>query len=38
MNDSNDKYGNLLFLVRSHSFSLILFTAGFAWTVMYIRS
>ena len=38
MNDSNDKYGNLLFLVRSHSFSLILFTAGLAWTVMYIRS
>ena len=38
MNDSNDKYGNLLFLVRSHSFSLILLAAGFAWTVMYIRS
>ena len=38
MNDSNDKYGNLLFLVRSHSFSLILFAAGLAWTVMYIRS
>ena len=38
MNDSNDKYRNLLFLVRSHSFSLILLAAGFAWTLMYIRS
>ena len=32
MNDSNDKYRNLLFLVRSHSFSLILLVAGIAWT------
>ena len=38
MNDSNDKYRNLLFLVRSHSFSLILLAAGLAWTIMYIRS
>jgi len=38
MNDSNDKYRNLLFLVRSHSFSLILLVAGIAWTTMYIRS
>ena len=38
MNDSNDKYRNLLFLVRSHSFSLILLVAGIAWTAMYIRS
>ncbi|MCH1582476.1 MAG: hypothetical protein L7S63_05110 [Flavobacteriales bacterium] len=38
MNDSNEKYRNLLFLVRSHSFSLILLAAGIAWTSMYIRS
>jgi len=38
MNDSNDKYRDLLFLVRSHSFSLILLSAGLAWTIMYIRS
>ena len=38
MNDSNDKYRNLLFLVRSRSFSLILLVAGIAWTTMYIRS
>jgi hypothetical protein len=38
MNDSNDKYRNLLFLVRSHSFSAILLVAGIAWTSVYIRS
>lgn len=38
MNDSNDKFRNLLYLVRSHSFSLILLAAGLAWTTMYIRS
>ena len=38
MNDSNETYQKLLFLVRSHSFSLILLGAGLAWTVMYIRS
>ena len=38
MNDSNDKYGKLLFLVRSHSFSLILLAAGLAWTIMYAKS
>lgn len=38
MNDSNEKYRELLFLLRSHSFSLILLVAGFAWTIMYIRS
>ena len=38
MNDSNDTSRNLLFLVRSHSFSLILLVAGLAWTTMYIRS
>ena len=38
MNDSNDTSRNLLFLVRSHSFSLILLVAGLAWTIMYIRS
>lgn len=38
MNDSNDKYRDLFFLVRSHSFSLILLAAGLAWTIMYIRS
>lgn len=38
MNDSNDKYRRLFFLVRSHSFSLILLAAGLAWTIMYIRS
>ena len=38
MNDSNETYRKLLFLVRSHSFSLILLGAGLAWTIMYIRS
>lgn len=38
MNDSNETYRKLLFLVRSHSFSLILLGAGIAWTIMYIRS
>ena len=38
MNDSNDKYGKLLFLVRSHSFNLILLAAGLAWTIMYAKS
>lgn len=38
MNDSNEKYQRLLFFVRSHSFSLILLSAGLAWTTMYIRS
>lgn len=38
MNDSNEQYRNLLFLIRSHSFSLILLVAGIAWTVVYIRS
>lgn len=38
MNDSNDTYRKLLFLVRSHSFSIILLAAGLAWTIMYIKS
>ena len=38
MNDSNDKYQNLLFLLRSHSFSAILLIAGLAWTIKYIGS
>jgi len=38
MIDSNDKYRDLLFLIRSHSFSLILLAVGFAWTIVYIRS
>ena len=38
MNDSNDTYRKLLFLVRSHSFSIILLAAGLAWPIMYIKS
>ena len=38
MNDSNSFFQNLLFFLRSHSFSLILLVAGFAWTIMYGNS